>query len=261
MKRFGIFLIILLALFFGTTLILSFNSKNQIIEKAQNKVIVTNQNIERQIENITETIAPRPTAILESGLPDKHLIETTFIPQAPEKNWDQPWQDACEEAAFLTAHYYYQEATPDISTIRKDILNLIDKEKEFGWQKDVNLGQLSQLAKDVYGYNTNVIDNPTLDQIKEYISKDIPVIVPADGKTLYRENRNFRDGGPYYHMLTILGYDDTRGKFTVHDVGTQYGAYFRYSYDLLVEAIHDYPTSLQKEDIKDGEKRVLVLLK
>ena len=62
-----------------------------------------------KIEDIKETIAPKPTKILSSGYPDKHLIKTIFVPQAPEKNWDQPWQDACEEAALLTVHYYYQQ--------------------------------------------------------------------------------------------------------------------------------------------------------
>jgi hypothetical protein len=94
-----------------------------------------------------------------------------------------------------------------------------------------------------------------------YIAKDIPVIVPANGKTLFKENKHFKSGGPWYHNLIILGYDDTKKQFIVHDVGTQFGAYFRYSYQLLMDSIHDFPPSHKKEDIDMGVPRVLVLLK
>jgi len=68
-----------------------------------------------QIQNIVEEIAPKPTEIIEeTQLPDRHLIRTAFIPQSPEKNWDQPWQDACEEASLLNVYFYYQEQKPDI---------------------------------------------------------------------------------------------------------------------------------------------------
>ncbi|KKQ68181.1 MAG: hypothetical protein US90_C0026G0005 [Candidatus Shapirobacteria bacterium GW2011_GWE2_38_30] len=50
-------------------------------------------------------------------------------------------------------------------------------------------------------------------------------------------------------------------KFIVHDVGTQFGAYFHYSYDLLIESIHDFPSSGVKEDINSGIKQVLILIK
>ena len=50
------------------------------------------QTVEK-IEVATSTIIPKPTAILESGIPDYFLNKTTFVPQAPEKNWEQPWQD------------------------------------------------------------------------------------------------------------------------------------------------------------------------
>ncbi|MFA4827257.1 MAG: hypothetical protein WC596_03350, partial [Candidatus Shapirobacteria bacterium] len=71
--------------------------------------------------------------------------------------------------------------------------------------------------------------------------------------------KHFKSGGPYYHNLTILGYDDTKQKFIVHDVGTQFGAYFQYSYDLLMESIHDFPLSGKKEDILIGAKKILIL--
>ena len=106
-----------------------------------------------------------------------------------------------------------------------------------------------------------VLDSPTVKDIKQQISQDIPVIITANGKTLYTENKHFKLGGPWYHSLVILGYDDNTQKFIVHDVGTQFGAYFHYSYRTLLDSLHDLPESGKKEEIDSGDKRALVLLK
>lgn len=229
-----------------------------ISPKIENKITqVTNK-----VEEIKETIVPIPTKILDSGLPDKHLIKTTFIPQSPEKNWDQPWQDACEEASLLTVDYFYRNITSsDPQTIKNDLLKMIEFENQQSFTHDMNLEQMSLVATDYLKYSTKIIDNPSIDDIKKYISQNIPVIVPANGKTLYQENKHFKEGGPYYHNLVILGYDDNQQKFTVHDVGTQFGAYFKYSYSLLIKSIHNFPQTLKKEDIDLGDKKVLILLK
>ncbi len=236
------------------------SSKDDVLLKVENKITDTNNKVQNQIENITETIAPKPTVMLNSGIPNKHLIETTFVPQSPEKNWDQPWQDACEEAALLTAYYYLENQSPDLSQIKKDLLSLISFEESVGIKKDANLSELSDLTLKHLNYRSQIIDNPTLEEIKTYISKDIPVIVPASGKKLFAENKHFNSGGPYYHALTILGYDDNKNKFIVHDVGTQHGAYFKYSYTLLMDSIHDFPESKNKEDIETGPRRILILV-
>jgi hypothetical protein len=213
------------------------------------------------IQDISETIVPIPSVILESGIPSKHLIKTAFIPQAPEKNWDQPWQDACEEASLLTVKYYYSNETPSIPELVNKYQQIFSYESDNGLSHDINISSMSTISSKYLGLTPKIIDNPTIDDIKKEISHDIPVIITANGKTLYQENKNFREGGPWYHSLVILGYDDNLQKFIVHDVGTQHGAYFKYSYDLLLDSIHDFPESGHKEDIESGSKRVLVLIK
>jgi len=199
--------------------------------------------------------SPLPTS---PSLPKSYLIKTTFVPQAPEKNWDQPWQDACEEAALLTAIYYLKDQSPAVSQIKNDILALIDYQTQMGWPKDINLSQMSQIANDYFQINSKIIINPTIEEIKYYISQNKPVLVPANGKVLFRENKYFKDEGPYYHNITILGYNDAKKQFTVHDVGTQHGAYFTYSYQTLMESIHDLPSSGDKYDINLGQPAILV---
>lgn len=234
-----------------------FKKYSIVSPKIQNKI----EEVKNTVENVQETIAPKPTKILETGLPDKHLIKTTFVPQAPEKIWDQPWQDACEEAALLTVSYFYKKQTPDLTTIKDDILKMIEFEDTQNFTHDMNVDQMTLVAQKYLGFNTQIINDPTIQEIKKYLSQDIPIIIPANGKTLYQENQHFSSGGPYYHNLTILGYDDTKNQFIVHDVGTKSGAYFNYSYTLLIDSIHDFPDSGIKEDINTGSKKALILLK
>ncbi len=231
--------------------------KTDIIPKIEQKIAQTSE----KVQDLKETIAPKPTKIQPDGLPNKHLIKTVFVPQAPEKNWDQPWQDSCEEASLLTVHYYYENISPEAQTIKSDILKMIDFENEQSFPYDINIDQMEIVAQKHLGYTTKVISNPSVADIKEYLVKNIPVVIPASGKMLYKENKHFKQEGPYYHNLTILGYDDDQKKFIVHDVGTQFGAYFKYSYSLLMESIHDFPESKNKQDINSGDKKILILLK
>ena len=215
----------------------------------------------QKTENIQDTIAPRPTKILETGLPDKHLIETSFIPQAPEKKWDQPWQDACEEAALLTVDYFYKKTNPSVPELLNRYQEIFNFENIQKMSHDVNIDQMSYIGQNFLKYQTKIIEDPSVEELKKYLSKDIPIIVPANGKTLFKENKRFKNGGPWYHNLVILGYDDNRQQFIVHDVGTQFGAYFKYSYTLLISSLHDFPESQNKQDIDAGKKRVLILIK
>ena len=204
------------------------------------------------------TVSSQFSPTSSPSLPKSYLIKTIFVPQAPEKNWDQPWQDACEEAALLTAIYYLKNQSPDISQIKHDILAMIDYQTQIGWSKDINLSQMSQIANHYFQINSKIVINPTIEDIKSFISQDKPILVPANGKILFRENKYFKDDGPLYHNITILGYNDTKKQFVVHDVGTQHGAYFTYSYKTLMESVHDLPPSGNKHDINLGQPAILV---
>jgi len=188
-----------------------------------------------------------------------NTIKTTFVEQAPEKNWDQPWQDACEEAALLNAHYYKSQQSPSKEIIISDLKKLFKYEEGRGWGHDIDMRKLGIISKSL-GHRPVLYRNPSVKFLKSQIDKKIPVIIPANGKELYKENKNFKGGGPDYHALALLGYDDDKQQFIVHDVGTKNGAYFHYSYSLLIDAIHDLPASGNKKDISTGIKRVLVLL-
>lgn len=248
-KKYWYFLILFFVFIFGFFYFKRGFVKNKIIESSS------------KIAEIKETFISEPTKILSDGFPNKYLIKTAFIEQAPEHNWSQPWQDACEEAALLTVDCYYKNQNPSVVQIKNAILNMISFEDKQGWGIDINISQMSIISANYLNYKAKTIDNPTIEDIKKYVLQNIPVIVPANGKTLFKENRFFSQSGPYYHNIVILGYDDDKKQFIVHDVGTKHGAYFHYSYSLLMDSIHDFPASGYPEDINSGEKRVLILLK
>lgn len=250
MKKYIIFTISVFFITLGSVLFFQYS-------KIQTKV----SNTKQQIEQLEETVIPKPTKILSDGLPDKHLIKTAFVQQAPEHNWDQPWQDACEEAALLTVDFYYKNQAPTVNEQRNTILSMINFETKQNWTHDINLDQMAIVSSQYLNLKPQIIINPTIEIIKKYLVDNVPVIIPANGKTLFKENKNFKSGGPYYHNLIILGYDDNKKQFIVHDVGTRLGAYFRYSYKTLMESIHDFPSSGYKEDINSGAKKILILLK
>lgn len=206
---------------------------------------------------VSPTAIPQPTKVLLSSIPNYFLNKTAFIPQAPEKNWAEPWQDACEEAAILTVKYFFESKVPNTKTLLIDYQQLFSQSNT----NDINLNQMGEIAKKLYGYDYQIIDNPTISSIEKYLSQGHILIAPANGQTLYRENKYFKNGGPLYHNIVILGYDRANRQFIVHDVGTQFGAYFKYSYKVLLTSLHDFPSSADKHDINQGIPKLLLLLK
>ncbi|MCK5081231.1 MAG: hypothetical protein KAQ63_03635 [Candidatus Moranbacteria bacterium] len=82
-------------------------------------------------------------------------------------------------------------------------------------------------------------------------------IIPAAGQVL--ENPYFRNDGPLYHALVVVGYDNKKEEFIVNDPGTRRGEGFRYSYENLWESIRDFTG--RKADILEGEKNVILVKK
>ncbi len=228
----------------------------------------------------------------EVMLPKEFLLSVPFTSQAPEKNWEQPWQDACEEAALLMLDAYYKKYNLSPLFSRDEILKMVTWEEEKNWGGSIEIEKVKQMVEEYFllssrgvettrdlskeqnvdktkinvdnqngdekdssplglRMNARIIENPTIEQIKNSIAKGNPVLVVADGKVL--PNPHFRNGGPVYHALVIKGYDGEN--FITNDPGTQFGESFKYKYDDLMNAIHDWNDG----DVKEGRKVVLVL--
>lgn len=192
-------------------------------------------------------------------LPKEFLLSVPFTSQAPEKNWEQPWQDACEEAALLMLDAYYKKYNLSPLFSRDEILKMVKWEEERGWGGSIEIEKVKQMAEEYLKISNFqftiskliIIENPTVDDIKKSIVAGNPVLVVADGKIL--PNPHFQNGGPVYHALIIKGYTET--EFITNDPGTQFGEGFKYKYDDLLNAIRDWNGG----DVKNGRRVVLVV--
>ncbi len=181
-------------------------------------------------------------------------LDIPFISQAPTANWDQPFQDACEEVSILMVDYYYaNKQFPNKEEVEEILLEMV-KWQEDNWSGHFNLPveEVALFTETTFGYRTEIIEDLTAAKIKEYLNKGIPVIVPADGRKL--DNPYFTGEGPEYHMLVIKGYVDD--KFITNDPGTRRGADFVYTADNLLSSIADWD---KQKSLTEGPKRALVL--
>lgn len=196
--------------------------KNTTTSPSQNKPTTTSQDpVVKPAENL---------AAINLAVP--------FTSQAPTANWAQPFQDACEESSLIMVeHYYANKKMPDKLAVEKIILDMVDWEvKTWGVHPELPVAKEIELALAMYNQKMEVVENLTVEKIKDLLRQGRPVIVPADGKKL--DNPNFQNGGPVYHMLVIKGF--TGDKFITNDPGTRLGADFIYTQDNLMYAIADW---------------------
>jgi len=184
-------------------------------------------------------------------------LDVPFFPQAPDGNWSQPWQDSCEEAASLLAYYYTTGQTPTKEEFKKDILYLVDWQNEnFGSYKDTDAEQTAKMIESNFEFKIKnlklkIIENPSVEVMKWELSQGHPIIAPFAGRQLH--NPFYSNEGPYYHMMVIKGYDETN--FITNDVGTRRGKDYKYPYETIMSAMHEWNAS----DINLGAKKVIVI--
>lgn len=234
------------------------NLFNNEVEELENLKIIKEEDflITTSSIQITENLAQND----EKVLPKEFLLKVPFTSQAPEKNWEQPWQDACEEAALLMLDAYYKNYNLSPLFSRDEILKIVKWEEEQEWGTSIEIEKIKKLAEEYFGLNKKnneesrkfiILENPTVEDIKKSLVAGNPVLVVADGKVL--PNSHFRNGGPVYHALIIKGYTET--EFITNDPGTQFGESFKYKYNDLLKAVHDW----NKGKVKEGKKVILFI--
>lgn len=232
-------------------------------EQEEEKVIEKETSPKPESESVPEP-QPQPEPEPASDPPVEPVIPVSFnlaVPftsQAPHGNWGEPFKESCEEASLYMVHAYYQgvgDGSIDPDTAEAELKKIAEFEKElFGYYEDTTAAQTGTLAEMFYGYGTfELIENPTVDQIKEQVAAGRPVIVPAAGREL--GNPFFTAPGPIYHMLVIRGYTQD-GRFITNDPGTKHGQAYLYTFDTIMNALHDWNGG---NEIKEGKKVVLVV--
>lgn len=189
-----------------------------------------------------------------NSTPTSFLINIPFTTQAPFGNWSLPYAEACEEAILVMLHHYVEQIDLTAASADQEILNIVAwEDANYGFNQDTSAEYTARTALEYYGLDATVSHDVTIDGIKQLISQGKPVIVPVYGKALY--NPHYKNGGPYYHMILIIGYDED--DFITHDPGTMYGSQYHYNQDVLYNATHDLTDP--ETDITSGEKVIVVV--
>ncbi len=246
MKRF--FLgggIALVALFWAAFLSWQENDRNKkevSLSSEEQKVVIAP--VEESVPASEEKEIPSEVQGEAVSLPVLFSItDVPFTPQAPFALWGNPtFQDACEEASIIMANAWVKKKTLSQDDVKKEIESMVVFEKKkFGQAVDTSLADTAWLLREYFSLTTmEVKTDITVDDIQKALAKGRIVIVPTDGRKL--KNPNFKQPGPMHHMLVITGYNQTTKEFTTNDPGTRNGKAYRYSEDILYEAILDYAT-------------------
>jgi len=235
----AIVLLIILGGFFGYRV----KIKNLFLDLNKEKLPLA---VEYQAANIKTNFTNELPTSFNLGIP--------FTPQAPTANWDATFKEACEEASIMMIDRFYQQTDFASGTeTEKEILKMVDWQmNNFGGHFDLTASQTAEMIKSYLGYQkVEIIDKPTIAEIKNHLAESHPVIVPAAGQLL--NNPYFRQPGPIYHMLVIKGY--AKDKFITNDPGTKRGQDYLYDYQIIMDAMHDW----NENDIRQGAKRVIVI--
>lgn len=189
-----------------------------------------------------------PPILEESPLPSSYDIAIPFAVQAPTANWDAFHEEACEEAsALMVADYFNQRAERTAAQIEEGLNEIaVWERKNLGTDVSISAKDTVRILREHLKLDSELIEDPTAEQIKVQLSRNHPVIVPAHGRSL--KNPYFTPPGPVYHMLVLRGYQE--GKFITNDPGTKRGKGYRYPEDVLLSAIHDWNDGQVEEGAK-----------
>lgn len=165
-------------------------------------------------------------------------LAVPFAPQAPHANWDQPYQDACEEASIIMIERYLRGVSLSLDEMDAAILDMVEfQNKNYGFFKDSNIAETARLVEDYWPHlSARTVYDITAADIRSELAQGNPVAVLVDGRKL--GSPYYTQPGPDKHALVIKGMKDN--KFITNDPGTRRGQDFVYSTDTVMNAIVDY---------------------
>jgi hypothetical protein len=202
-----------------------------------------NNNVNNSNSNVTTTTP------VKVEIPSRLELNVDFAPQAPYGNWDELHEEACEEASMITAAKYFLKQPLNEKIMDEELLKLDSWEKDRGYKIDLSAQETAKVLSEYFKLKAKVTNDVSVDRIKYELSLGNLVIVPAAGREL--ENPYFRAPGPMYHMLVIKGY--TGSEFITNEVGTKRGDGFKYKYQHLIEAIHDWNPTWSHYEVTDDQ--------
>ena len=192
---------------------------------------------------------PSPAQTIPSGVFVDY--DVAFASQAPFGVWDDLHGETCEEAAMVMAVYHFRDKLLTAHTMEQALLSMVKWEETNGYSIDVTAQETVEILKAYFDYSATLHTDVSVAAIKGELDQGNLIIIPAAGREL--GNPYFTSPGPIYHMLVVRGYDEAKKEFITNDPGTRRGEAYRYSYQTLLSAIHDWDHSLGAGGMTDAE--------
>ena len=202
------------------------------------------------------SVSPIASLITTPSKTERVVLDIDFVSQAPYRIWDEIHNEACEEANIIMVYAWIKSIKPTAPFVEQEIQRLTQWGLARFGSYDTSATQTALMAKEVYGLESRLINDPSIEDIKAEIDKGHVVIMGMAGRLL--ASPYYRPPGPKYHMLLIKGYDGVG--FITNDVGTnQLGRDFFFSYSNIMTAAHDWNGSF--ETLLDSPAVALVVSK
>lgn len=199
------------------------------------------------------TSTPVAPAKQQVQVPRALTLNVPFTSQAPFANWDALHEEACEEASMIMVFKYFNHQPLNEQIAEQEIQKIVSWENDRGYKVDLTADQTVKILHDFYNLSAQVTRDVSIDRIKYELFKGNLIIVPAAGREL--NNPNFKQPGPIYHMLVIRGYNDK--EFIVNDPGTRHGNGYKYSYQTILNAVHDWNQQLADQSGGMSEENMI----
>jgi hypothetical protein len=239
----------------------SWQEKKLAEEKAALPSVVSSQSLAVGRQSLAEsqksqTTNNEPQTTDEpTSVPSEVNWDVPFAVQAPNANWDYMHEEACEEAAMLMAkRFFYGQKIAGADDAETGLQQIIEWEKEhLGFFESTTAEETAQVMQEMFSLQTQIIANPSVEQIKRALAEKKLVLVPSAGRQI--GNPFYKSPGPLYHMLLLKGYTPTQ--FITNDAGTKRGENYPYDFKTVLNANHDWNGG----DVDNGAKRVILVWK
>jgi hypothetical protein len=174
-------------------------------------------------------VAKAALEIIAEPLPESADLAMPFMTQAPGGVWDDAHIDASEEACLLMVQEFLIPTSP-VGFIDA----MIADQQTRALPAQFNAIEFATFIEEYDAtLNATVIEDPSIEEIKAYLAKGIPVMVPVNGNLL--ENPFYIAKGLPQHWIVLRGYDVEN--FLVNDPGTRRGEKYVYAQSKVMGAM------------------------
>jgi peptidase C39-like protein len=183
----------------------------------------------------TPTPAPTP-------LPASVLIKVPYTPQSPFNQWGSGnvHEEYCEAAALLMVRDFFKgDSRAQIPKAEADgaMAQIVgDERRMFPGVLDLPLSSIGSVGT-MYGLNPTVMP-VDLDAIERNLASGRPVIIPVMTHGVNGQKISPHYGSlNVYHVIVLIGYDNTKGLLYANDAGFVEGQNYTYTWNTLSTAI------------------------